>query len=237
MKHTSLVWFVFSSLAISAFTTEMQTTSCLGREMKPPAHAGCMSARPGSQNPSAKTGTSVCASENLNIPVNVSLFCRTLYRCFLLWHLITAPPSFWDFPGLSNKNNNNKPNEPSKERVWTFSWRRQYGYSWILPASCPLSQKWTLLPSAPQRHTKVAYDVTAANRIHLPGWLCFLMKGPVSELMVGQERGPADSSKILLYGFLSTRKAVGSVWSGSIWGFSYMTKVHHFTWFISYNSV
>lgn len=144
---------------------------------------------------------------------------------------------FWDFPGLSNKNNNNKPNEPSKERAWTFSWRRQYGYSWILPASCPLSQKRTLLPSAPQRHTKFAYDVTVANHIHLPGWLCFLMKGPVSELMVGQERGTGDASKKLLYGFLSTRKAVDSVWSGSIWGFSYTKKVHNFIWFVSYISV
>lgn len=90
MKHTSLVWFVFSSLAISAFTTERQTTPCLGHEMKPPAHAGCTAARPGSQNANPKTGTSVCPSENLDIHVNVSLFCRTSYNCFLLWPLITA---------------------------------------------------------------------------------------------------------------------------------------------------
>lgn len=91
MKHTFLIWFVFSSLAISAFTTETQTTSCLGREMKLPAHAGCTAARPGSQNPSPKPGTFGCTSENLDIPVNFSPFCRTLYHCFLLWHLITAP--------------------------------------------------------------------------------------------------------------------------------------------------
>lgn len=196
MKHISLIWFVFSSLAISAFTTEMQTTLCLGREMKPPAHIGGTAASPGSQNPAPKTGTFMCSSENLDIPVNASPCCRTLYHCFFaLASHHSSSVSFWDFPGLSDKNNNNKPNEPSKERAWTFSWRRQCGYSWILPASCLLSQKWTLLPFAPQRHTTFAYDVTAANYIHLPGRLHFLMKDAASELKVGWEGSPAVSSK------------------------------------------
>lgn len=90
MKHTSLIWFVFSSLAVSAFTTEMQTTLCLGREIKLPVHVGCMAARPGYQNPGQKPGTFGCISENLDIRVNISPFYSTLYRCFLLWHLITA---------------------------------------------------------------------------------------------------------------------------------------------------
>lgn len=199
MKHISLVWFVFSSLAISAFTTEMQTSPCLGREMKPPAHAGGAAASLGSQNPTPKTGAFVCSSENLGIPVNASPCCRALYHCsFALASQHSSSVSFWDFSGLSDKNNNNKPNEPSQERAWTFSWRRQCGYSWILPASCLLSQKGTLLLFAPQRHTTFTYDVTAANHIHLPGWLHFLTKDAASKLKVGWEGSPEGFSKNLL---------------------------------------
>lgn len=147
MKHISLVRFVFSSLAISAFTTEMQTTPCLGREVKPPAHAGGTAASPGSQNPTPKTGTFVSSSENLDIPVNASPFCRALYHCFFaLASHHSSSVSFWDFSGLSDKNNNNKPNEPSKERAWTFSWRRQCGYSWVcLPAASCLRNELSFL--------------------------------------------------------------------------------------------
>lgn len=160
MKHISLVWFVFSSLAISAFTTEMQTSPCLGREMKPPAHAGGTAASPGSQNPTPKNRNFRAQFWKPGHPCK----CLSILQDFIPLLFCSGISSqllcvFWDFFGLSDKNNNNKPNEPSKERAWTFSWRRQSGYSWILPASCLLSQKWTLLHFAPQRHTTFAYDV------------------------------------------------------------------------------
>lgn len=63
---------------------------------------------------------------------------------------------------------------------------------------------------------------------------CFLTKDLISELKVGQERSPAESSKNLLYDFLFSRKAAGSVWSGIYLGISYVKSVHNFILFISY---
>lgn len=197
MKHISLVWFVFSSLAISAFTTEMQTSPCLGREMKPPAHAGGTAANPGSQNPTPKNRNFRVQFWKPGHPCK----CLSILQDFIPLLFCSGISSqllcvFWDFFGLSDKNNNNKPNEPSKERAWTFSWRRQWLF---LDFACQLplvSEMNSPSFCSPETHHICLWR--AANHIHLPGWLHFLMKDAASELKVEWEGSPAVFSKNLL---------------------------------------
>lgn len=230
MKHTSLVWFVFSSLAISAFTTEMQTTPCLGREMKLPAHAECMAARPGSQNPRPKTGTFGRASENLDIPVKVSPFCRASYRCFLLWHLITAPlcRSGTFLVSQTRITTTNTTSQAKREPELSpgedslpaaFCLRNELSFL-LLPRDSPsLLMTWLKLTASTCQG-----DSASLRRTQCLSW----------RWDRGEAQQVLESSKNLLYGLLSTRKALGLVRSGSYLGLSYEKNAHDFILFISY---
>lgn len=196
MKYTSLIWFVFSSLAISAFTTEMQTPPCLGIEMKLPAHAGCMAARLGSQNPSPKTGTFGCTSENLDIPVNFSPFCRSLYCCFLLWHLITAPPcpSGTFLVSQTRITTTNPTSQAKKEPELSPGEDSMALLGFCLPAAFCLRNKlsFLLLPRDTPTLLMTWLKLTTST---CQGDSASLQKTRLSELKVGQERSPAESSK------------------------------------------